>query len=146
MTLVIDTNIVFSTLLNPKSFIGEIIMNVQDDFTFVAPSLLMEEIERYTSKIELYSKLNAKEIQSVKTLVLNSIEFISEELISEDNWLSAYELTKNVDEYDTPFIALALELNARLWTGDKKLINGLKLKSNNIAISTDELKALILKL
>lgn len=145
MTLVIDTNIVFSTLLNPHSIIGEILMNVQDNFTFVAPALLVEEIERYSSRIELYSKLKSKEIQIVKTLVLKSIELISEELITKNNWLKAFELTKDIDEFDTPFVALSLELNARLWTGDKKLINGLKSKNNNLAISTDEMKALILK-
>ncbi len=145
MILVIDTNIVFSTLLNPNSFIGEILMNVQDDFSFFAPALLFEEIDRYSSKIELYSKLNPKDIQTVKTLLLNSIELISEELISKENWKNAFELTHDIDEDDTPFVALSLELNARLWTGDKKLINGLLDKNNNIPISTEELKNLILK-
>jgi len=37
-------------------------------------------------------------------------------------------LTKNVDEFDTPFVALSLELASPLWTGDKKLIKGLKQK------------------
>lgn len=37
-------------------------------------------------------------------------------------------MTKDVDEYDAPFIALSLELEAPLWTGDKKLIKGLERK------------------
>ena len=40
-------------------------------------------------------------------------------------WKLAYNLCKTVDLKDTPFVALAIELNAMLWTGDKKLIEGL---------------------
>ncbi len=32
---------------------------------------------------------------------------------------------KNIDLNDAPFLALANEMNAKLWTGDKKLANGL---------------------
>ncbi|MBN8682548.1 MAG: hypothetical protein J0L99_07840 [Chitinophagales bacterium] len=37
------------------------------------------------------------------------------------NYVKAYQLCKVVDEFDTPFIALALELDAPLWTNDEKL-------------------------
>jgi predicted nucleic acid-binding protein len=43
VNLIVDTNIVFSTLLNPHSAIGEILMNIQDEFTFFASELLKEE-------------------------------------------------------------------------------------------------------
>jgi len=58
VNLIVDTNIVFSTLLNPHSAIGEILMNVQDEFTFFAPELLKEELRRYAPKIIAYSKLD----------------------------------------------------------------------------------------
>ena len=75
MKIVVDTNIVFSTLLNPYSQIGEIVMNLQDDFTFFAPELLKEEIVRYSAKIEQFTKLDKKLIQSVKYLIFDSITF-----------------------------------------------------------------------
>lgn len=34
----------------------------------------------------------------------------------------------DVDAKDTPFAALAIELDAPLWTGDKKLVLGLRKK------------------
>jgi len=37
-------------------------------------------------------------------------------------------LCKDIDESDTPFVALTIELKALLWTGDKKLKEGLKKK------------------
>jgi predicted nucleic acid-binding protein len=38
----------------------------------------------------------------------------------------AYRLCKHIDEDDTPFIALTLELNGVFWTGDKHLKEYLK--------------------
>jgi predicted nucleic acid-binding protein len=41
---------------------------------------------------------------------------------------------------DLPFVALALYLDAYLWTGDKILYDGLKTKGLKKVISTQELK------
>jgi len=138
--LVIDTNIVFSTLLNPHSLIGEILMNVQDQYTFFAPELLKEEIKRYQSKISTYSKLNHSDLLVLEELLFSNINLVPHELISERSWLNAYKLTKDIDEDDTPFIALAIELNARLWTGDKILLKGLLKKRSSIIITTTDLR------
>jgi predicted nucleic acid-binding protein len=81
--LVVDTNIVFSTLLNPMSFIGEILLNIQDDFEFFAPELLKEELTRYATKIKSFTRLDERELQLIKVLVLDSLNFVSEDLISE---------------------------------------------------------------
>ena len=45
--------------------------------------------------------------------------------------IEAYELCKGVDEDDTPIIALAIELDGEVWTGDKVLVEGLKEKGFN---------------
>jgi predicted nucleic acid-binding protein len=42
--------------------------------------------------------------------------------------MKAWELCKDVDEKDMMFVALALELDALLWTTDKKLATGLLAK------------------
>ncbi len=49
-------------------------------------------------------------------------------MISDENKIRALNLCKDVDEADTPFIAVALEFNSPLWTSDKKLKNGLTKK------------------
>jgi predicted nucleic acid-binding protein len=141
--LIVDTNIVFSTLLNPHSAIGEILMNIQDDFTFFAPELLKEELKRYAPKIAAYSKLDQETLSYIEALVLSTINFISEESISEESWSEAFALTKDIDEDDTPFIALGIELNTKLWTGDKVLSKGLAKKGSDIIITTADLKKLI---
>lgn len=118
-------------------------MNIQDDFTFFAPELLKEELRRYAPKIVTYSKLDQKSLSDLKELVLSTITFVSEELISEQSWIEAFALAKDIDEDDTPFIALSIELNAKLWTGDKVLYNGLIKKEADIIITTADLKKLI---
>ena len=143
MNLIVDTTIVFSTLLNPHSEIGELLMNVQDDFTFFSPELLKEELKRYAVKIAAYSKLDSKTLADIKGLVLSTINFIPHEFISEQSWVQAFALVKDIDEDDTPFIALGIELNAKLWTGDKVLSKGLAKKGVDIIITTAELKKLI---
>jgi predicted nucleic acid-binding protein len=143
VNLIVDTNIVFSTLLNPHSAIGEILMNIQDEFTFFAPELLKEELKKYSSKIASYSRLNSKTLADIEELVLSTINFVSEESISDLSWVQAFALTKDIDEDDTPFVALGIELNAKLWTGDKVLTKGLAKKGVDIIITTADLKKLI---
>lgn len=48
-------------------------------------------------------------------------------------------MTSGIDEKDTPFVALTIDLEGSLWTGDKKLINGLRSKSVEWALTTEEL-------
>lgn len=143
MIFVVDSNIVFSALLNPNSIVGEVLFDIQNQFEFYAPEFLVTEIEKYSDKIAKYTKLNDENLKVVKTSVLSSIRLISEELISENSWNNAIELTKNIDENDTPFVALSIELNTKLWTGDKKLIKGISRKQNGLAITTEEMKELI---
>jgi predicted nucleic acid-binding protein len=141
--LVVDTNIVFSTLLNPRSAIGEILMSIQDDFIFFAPELLKDELKRYAPKIAAYSKLDQNNLSDIETLILSTINFVPEELISDQSWGQAIMLMKDIDEDDTPFVALGIELGAKLWTGDKILSKGLAKKGLDLTISTADLKKLI---
>jgi predicted nucleic acid-binding protein len=52
------------------------------------------------------------------------------------------ELLIDVDLDDVPFLAMAKNLNAKLWTGDKKLIKGLKKKGFNDIVSTEDLASI----
>ena len=144
MNLIIDTNIVFSAILNPKSNIGDLLLNYQDKVKFYAPEFLLTEIEIYSSKIQKASKQSTTEILISKILILSSIVFITEELILQENWIKAFDLTKDIDEDDTPFVALAIQMNSKLWSGDKKLTNGLLSKKSDLIYTTQELKNLLL--
>jgi predicted nucleic acid-binding protein len=59
-------------------------------------------------------------------VLLRRINLYKEDLIAQENRAAAYELCREVDETDTLHVALALELNGVLWTGDKELKDGLR--------------------
>ncbi len=114
MRIVVDTNIVFSALLNANTILGEILLTLQDKFDFFAPELLRQELERYREKLGKASKLTDKQLNEASIRLLDRLTLVSEDLISELSWSKAHLLTKDVDEDDTPFVALSIELNAKL--------------------------------
>jgi predicted nucleic acid-binding protein len=63
--------------------------------------------------------------------IFEQIRFVPTDFIGSESRQIAYDLCKDVDINDIPFIALSVELKIPLWTGDKKLKEGLKLKGFN---------------
>ena len=137
MKIVVDTNIVFSAILNSNGTINDLILNSFDNFSFFAPTFLIEELEIHHKKLKQISSFGDSDLNFLKRTIFHHIEFIDSELVKSENWEKAFDLVHDIDEKDTPFVALALELNATLWTGDKKLISGLKNKNIDLAISTN---------
>lgn len=139
MKVVVDTNIVFSAILNSNGLIGELLFNSEDQFEFFSSEFIIDELTKYKTKLQLLTKMSEENIDISIHQVLKNIDLISSEAISEIHWNLAYELASDVDEDDTPFLATAIGLEAIIWTGDKKLINGLKVKGFQDIYSTAEL-------
>jgi len=137
--IVVDTNIAFSAILNTSSLIGEIIFNSEEQFKFFAPEFMEVELVKYLPKLKRATTLDNSQLNIAIHQVFKNIHFISHEAISRQHWEQAFELTKEVDEKDTPFLATTFSLKAILWTGDKKLISGLRGKGFNDIINTHEL-------
>jgi predicted nucleic acid-binding protein len=137
--LVVDTNIVFSGILSPEGTISDLLLNSTDSFSFYAPSAIIDELDKHHKKLVKISGLSDSEIQFLRRMLLRKIELIDLESIRSTTWERALELTGNVDEFDAPFIALSLELEAPLWTGDKKLIKGLKTKGIEWILDTNQI-------
>ena len=76
-------------------------------------------------------------------MVTGNITFINEGLIPVEIIKSTEILLQNIDCKDTPFVALARHLGAKLWTGDLKLIRGMNAKKIKNVISTAELSLLM---
>lgn len=83
------------------------------------------------------------ELTYIEALVLSNINIVPENKISEQSWQEAFDLIKEIDEDDTPFIALSIELGAKLWTGDKVLSKGLNTKGINLTVSITDLKKIM---
>jgi predicted nucleic acid-binding protein len=139
MRIVVDTNVVFSALINSSSTIPEIILAPYSRFKFYAPEFLFEELDNHKEKLIKASKLSEKEIDKEKRCLFKQINTISLDVIPQEIWEVADNLTFDIDPNDISFVALSIFLDARLWTGDKVLYNGLKNKKFNNVISTYEL-------
>lgn len=139
MKIVLDTNIVFSSILSPNGTINELLFNSSDKIQFYSPESLIEELDDHHQKLINISKYSEKEISFLKRNILNKISIINLDYIKSISWEQAYNLAHDIDEFDTPFVALAIELQSPLWTGDKKLIKGLKKKNVDWIYSTEEL-------
>ena len=103
------------------------------------------EIFDKKEKIIKYSKLPEKEVLELLYLVLKNIQFINENQISKSSWREAKELTKDIDVKDISFVALTIEIGAKLWTGDKKLYKGLRKKGFMDVVNLEDLKKLLKK-
>ena len=93
-------------------------------------------------EIKKISRLTDEELNISKLLIFSKIKFIDEEIIDEEIWLEAEKLTSNIDEDDIDFIAFTLFLRAKLWTGDKLLINGLRNIKFKQLLNTEEINDL----
>ena len=126
--IIVDTNIVFSSLLNPANSIAEFLFNSGDCFEFYSPSFLRMEIEKHKGKLLKLSQLKEFELEEIKYIVFDQITFVHEELIPFEIWTESIHILKEIDSNDVPFLALSKYLEAILWTGDLKLQNGLSNK------------------
>lgn len=139
MKVVVDSNIVFSAMLNPESSIGDIILNSQDTFSFYACEYLREEIMDHKDKIIKLTGYNEREYSEVLLLVYKQVDFFSESTIPFEFWQKAADLVRDIDMDDITFVALSLFLDIKLWTGDKLLIGGLSKKGFKNIITTQEM-------
>ena len=144
--IIVDTNIVFSGILNSSSKIGKILINSKDHFQFYSCEYLREEILRHRNKLLKLTKLSDNDLSELENLITKNITFINESLLPKELLQKTQILLENIDPDDTPFVALTKHLEGKLWTGDKQLYNGLKVKRFKSIISTDELSSLFDKL
>lgn len=139
MKVVVDTNLVFSDLLNTNSRIGDLLLNSADIFKFYSCQYLWYEINKHRQKLKVLSKLTDKALRETELLIYNEICFIAEEQIPKEHLVKSIELVKDIDNKDIVFIALTEYLGSKLWTGDKRLIQGLKSKGYSNVLSTEEM-------
>lgn len=127
--VVVDTNVLFSFIISENENFKKFIYS--KEFSFFSPNFVFVELFRYKEKILKYSKSNDNDLYELINWTINLINFVNEDFVSKESKKIAINLCKNIDEYDIPFVSLAIELDAYLWTLDKKLKSGLKKKGFN---------------
>lgn len=128
--MIVDTNIIFSTLLGKNKKFRDTIFS-QENITLYSCKYAIVELFKYKEKIQKYSSLEEDEIYELLYSLLKKINLFGENTLTEENLKNAFDLCKDIDEKDIPFVAVTLELEGLLWTSDKKLRNGLESKGFN---------------
>ena len=127
--IIVDTNIFFSALLSERSRFAEVIQ--RSDSSFFICEYVVIELFKHKERVAARSKLSPDDLLMSYYLLLRKVTVYKEELISLDNRRAAVALCQGIDENDIAHVALTLELNGLLWTGDRKLKNGLRSKGFN---------------
>jgi predicted nucleic acid-binding protein len=144
--IVVDTNIVFSAILNSTGRIGQILITSKSNFQFYSCVFLKTELIRHQDKLLKLTKLSIRELEELQDLITKNITFIHESLLPEKTIIAAEKLLIDVDLNDSVFVALTKNLKAKLWTGDKELIKGLKSKKFKDVFTTGEILEILEKI
>jgi predicted nucleic acid-binding protein len=145
MRVVIDTNIVFSAILNTNSKFSKIILQPKSKLNLYATEQLEYELAEHWNKLKKLSNYSEIDLHKAVTLITSKIRFINVGFIPGKLFIKAEELIKDIDIDDTEFVALTDHIRGKLWTGDKELIKGLKRKKWDKLISTEELYRVVVK-
>lgn len=111
--VVIDANRIFSELIAANHQLRRAFTSLPKT-RFICPKYVFVEIFKHKERIADASGLSEPELLSL----LHSIRLGS--------WTEAWRLCRDVDENDTAYVALALDQDADLWTGDRVLESGLR--------------------
>ena len=118
MRIVVDTNIVFSAILNTNSKIAIILLQPKSRLNFYSTERLSYEIEEHKEKIKKISNYSDYELDRIITLITNKIRFINLRLIPKESYEFSESLTQDIDIDDTEFVALTEHIKGKLWSGD----------------------------
>ena len=121
---VIDANILFGAIISSRRIYLEIIKN----YDLYAPDFALKEIEKYEELILKKTKVGKKELNSFLMQLFKGITFLPSIFIEKRSREKALELCEDIDEKDTPYVALSIQLDIPFITNDKKLYKGLKKK------------------
>jgi len=135
------SNIIFSALISGK----EIYLDIFRRNDVYIPDIVFSELNKYEARLIKKTKLKQAKFKMFVQMLLEEVTVIPKFAISIEKWQNAYEICKDIDEKDTPFVALSLELEIPLWTNDKTLCERIKKKGFDNFVTTEELLEKALK-
>jgi predicted nucleic acid-binding protein len=136
MTIIVDASIIISALFNPAGKEAAFIFDYAEKLDFVAPDLMYKEVLSKKNKIiDNSHHTETTFVESVELLTTN-ISIFSIYKYDPEILKVAEQLTYSIDKKDTQYIALTILLEGLFWTGDLKLLRGLKRKGFNQIITT----------
>ena len=143
MTVIIDANIIISALINPNGKEAACIFDYADKVDFVAPDLIFREVQSKKNKIISNTHLTGSSFEQSLELIATTFSVYGVAKYNPGILKVAGQLTYSIDEKDTQYIALTILLEGLLWTGDLKLLRGLKRKGFNQIITTPDFQQIL---
>jgi predicted nucleic acid-binding protein len=89
--IVIDSNIVFSALLNINSRIGQILINGSKYYKFYSPEYIRQEIIEHQEKIKRIGKLTDNEFIETYELIIRNLSILNHTIIPKKFYKTALE-------------------------------------------------------
>jgi predicted nucleic acid-binding protein len=125
--VVVDANIAFKSLVSRRGDLRDR-LDPSGNLKFHAPGYLFVELFKHKDRLIHATKLTPDDLLQALQALVSRLEFVNEANITLGLWMEAHRLCKDVDENDTPYVALTLHLDGRLWTEDAELKKGLRAK------------------
>lgn len=125
--VIVDANIAFKALAANRGDLRDR-LGPSASLTFYSPRFLFVELFKHKERLSVAAKLNEDELLEALHTLVSRLEFVSEANVPLGTWMEAHRLCNDVDEKDTPYIALTLHLDGRFWTDDTTLKLGLRAK------------------
>jgi len=118
--IVVDVNVVISSLLTKGDSFKVFAINfMTKKFDFIAPELLLLELNNHKKEIISRSKISEDDFNEVKSFIIEQISFIPRQNF-EDCLDNAKKILSN-HQKDIPYLALAMKTNCPIFSGDKIL-------------------------
>ncbi|MFQ5627499.1 MAG: PIN domain-containing protein [bacterium] len=134
MKIVLDSNILFSSLISGK----ELYLDIFRVLGIYVPDFIFAEISKYEEIIIKKTK-KGNDFRFFVRELFTEITVIPKFAISKEHYKEALSLCQDVDPKDTAYLALSIELDIPLWTNDKILIQGLAKKGYTKILTTEEI-------
>ena len=126
----VDANIIVSALVaSNRNILSK--FTSDKNISIAAPKFVIVELFKHFERIKKSSKLPENELLKILSIIVGKVKFYDEASIALGSWVEAARLCRGTDEKDVAYLALSIELNAELWTNDKKLKIGLTKKGFN---------------
>lgn len=138
-TLIVDANILMSALITQQGRVAATLIAASERYQFISCHFLYVELFKHKEKLVKLSRLPEADFLELLLGLLNRVEFLNESLLPEEVVQQAHQLVDDIDPRDVYYVALTLHHNTRLWTGDRKLADGLQAKGVSFLCTTADL-------
>lgn len=130
VVVIVDANIAFKSLCKGR---GDLRRRLSPDshWKFYCPRYLFVELFKHKERLLQTANLTETDLLEGLYALVSQLEFVNEANVPVGTWVEAYHLCRGIDEKDTPYLALTLHMDGKLWTEDRELKTALQVKGFN---------------